>query len=137
MTSKVPQFTIFQTKWATATSTRGIITDYVPCRGYAAIQLSIRTEYQADVYIDFTDESNKEATNIVPLPAKIGSGLPVYTKLVADNSFTFLSFPIKGPLVRVRVKYRAKVPATAEDILLKKYIKISGLLTYTPHYVVV
>ena len=125
----IKEFEVLQTSFALPNNTSGYISDYVSCLGWSAIQISIRTQVEADLTIDFTDfspDSDKNGT----LPTTVGAGQPTYTKRITANSIKYLSIPVLGCLVRVRILRTGGGDADAT-----KFFKMSAVLSNNTHYI--
>jgi hypothetical protein len=115
--------------FALPNNTSGYVSEYVSCFGWSAIQISIRTQVEADLTIDFTDFTT-DSEQFGQLPSTVGAGMPTFTKRISTNGLKFLSIPVSGCLVRVRML------ATGNgDNDATKFFKMSAVLSNNPHYI--
>ncbi len=118
--------------FALATNTTGFVSDYVSCIGWSSLQIHIRTQVLADITIDFMDFDGvyvDDPTFVGVLPALVGAGLPSYTKRISANGLQYLSIPIMGCRVRIRVK------APVADADKNKNFSMTAVLSNNTHYV--
>jgi len=127
----IKELSVRKKGFALATNTNGFVSDYVSCMGWSSLQIHIRTQVEADITIDFMDFGvvRNDPTFTGVLPALVGAGLPSYTKRIPANGLQYLSIPIMGCRVRIRVK------APVADADKNKNFSMTAVLSNNTHYV--